>query len=186
MSVNINDLIKKAEAEYGLGKGEYFKLQEGDNKLRILSSFEPHQSVYNGKPNFKFVAWILDRRDGKIKPFFMSKTIAEYIGALQDNPDYTFDDFPMPYDITINAKGAGTKEVVYTVLAARNNTALTTEENNALIEKMPIAEFVQKLKDRDAEQGKAPQKPQSTVTEPTIEESKPNPFIDDEDEVPFN
>jgi hypothetical protein len=34
---NVNDTIKKAEAEYGLGKGEYFKVAEGANKIRLLS-----------------------------------------------------------------------------------------------------------------------------------------------------
>jgi hypothetical protein len=63
MSYNVNDTIKKAQEEYGLGKGEHFKAKDGDNKIRILSPLIPHQSEYKGQKSFKFVAWIIDRRD---------------------------------------------------------------------------------------------------------------------------
>jgi hypothetical protein len=54
---------------------------------------------------------VIDRTDGKFKLFFMPNTIYKQIEALQENPDYEFTDVPMPYDITINAKGAGSKDV---------------------------------------------------------------------------
>jgi len=185
MSFNINEAIKKAEKEYGFGKGEYFKAQDGDNWIRVLSPFEGYQSLYQGKPTFKFVAWIIDRKDSKIKPYFMPMTVVNAIAALQESPKYKFEDMPMPYDINVNAKGAGSKEVIYNVLPDRTDTDLTTEETNAYAAKMTIGEFIQKLKERDAEQGNAPQKPSSNVAETKVEESKPNPFIEEDDEIPF-
>jgi hypothetical protein len=47
----------------------------------------------------------------------MPISIAKSLGSVQEDPDYAFTKFPMPYDITINAKGAGTKEVDYQVVA---------------------------------------------------------------------
>ncbi len=149
---SINDMIQKAEKEYGLGKGEYFKVQEGANKIRVLSELVFNESEYNGKPTYRFVCWILDRKDNVIKPYFMPVTIARALGSMQEDPDYAFKTFPMPYDITINAKGAGTKEVDYQVVAARQNTPLTDMEKTALKERMPILEFVAKLNDKQSSQ----------------------------------
>ena len=148
MKFDANATIKKAEEDYGLGKGEYFKVQDGDNRIRLLSAFLPHQSEYQGRPTFKFVAWILDRRDSKVKLYFMPKTIVDEIGALQVNPEYAFEEVPMPYDITIHAQKAGTIDVEYKVIPARANTNLTPEELKAYKEKPSIDEVVGKLKEQ--------------------------------------
>jgi hypothetical protein len=66
-----------------------------------------HPGEYNGKPRFKWLCYVLDRRDAKVKPFFMPHTIYKIIEGFQQNPEYAFDEVPMPYDITIVAKGAG-------------------------------------------------------------------------------
>lgn len=148
----INELIQKAEKEYGLGKGEYFKVQEGANKIRVLSELIFNESEYKGNPTYRFVCWVLDRKDAVIKPYFMPVSIARALGSMQEDPEYAFKDFPMPYDITINAKGAGTKEVDYQVVAARQNSPLTDMEQTALKERMPITEFVAKLNEKQSGQ----------------------------------
>jgi hypothetical protein len=66
MQFNFSDTLEKAERDYGLGSGSAFKPKEGDNYIRLLSGFEPHSSEYQGKPTFKFVGWILDRRDNSL------------------------------------------------------------------------------------------------------------------------
>lgn len=154
---SINDIIQKAEKEYGLGKGEYFKVQEGANKIRVLSEMIFNVSEYKGNPTYRFVCWVLDRKDSVIKPYFMPVSIARALGTMQENPDYAFKDFPMPYDITINAKGAGTKEVDYQVVAARQNTPLTDMEQIAAKERTPIVEFVAKLNEKQGQAGKSTQ-----------------------------
>jgi hypothetical protein len=149
----INEVIQKAEKDYGLGKGEYFKVQEGANKIRVLSELVFNQNEYDGKIKSRFVCWILDRKDQVIKPYFMPVTIARALGSMQENPEYAFKDFPMPYDITINAKGAGSKEVDYQVVAARQNTPLTDLEEMAMKERTPIVEFVAKLTEKQGGKG---------------------------------
>lgn len=54
----------------------------------------------------------------------------------------------MPYDITITAKGAGTKEVKYTVTPARQNVPLTGAEVEEFNKRIDIHEFVQKLREK--------------------------------------
>jgi hypothetical protein len=135
-----NDTLK----EYGLGSGEKLKLAEGQNKVRVLSEPRMVQSVYQGQPNTKFVAWVIDRKDGKIKLFYMPKTILEGISALEETEGYAFNSLPMPYDIMVNAKGAGTKEVVYSVFPMPA-TKLTEAELEEFHAKKPIDEVVARL-----------------------------------------
>ena len=60
---NLDSFMSQTEKEYGLGRGEYLKLKEGDNKMRILSQPVPHQSSYKGQATFKFLMFVLDRVD---------------------------------------------------------------------------------------------------------------------------
>lgn len=152
MAVDFGAALKKAE-EAGLVGGDYLKLKEGDNRLRLMSECIPHAGEYQGKKNFKWLCYVLDRRDGKVKPMFMPHTIYKQIVALQQNPDYEFVDVPMPYDLTVNAKGAGTKDVVYTLMPARKNTELTGAEMKLLDEQKPLKDLQKALKEK---QGKTP------------------------------
>ena len=80
-----------------------------------------------------------------MKPYFRPVKVYRQIEALQENPDYRFDEVPMPYDLTLNAKAAGTKEVVYTILPARANVALTAAELDLVAKAGTVAEFQQAL-----------------------------------------
>lgn len=132
VKVNFAASREKAEKEGLLGKGDYLKLQEGANKVRLMSECLEHPGEYQGKPTFKWLCYVLDRKDSKIKAFFMAHTTYKLIEALQQDSDYAFDEVPMPYDITVNAKVAGTKEVDYSVLPARLPVPLTPAERALL------------------------------------------------------
>ncbi len=62
MQFKFSSTLEKAEKDYGLGSGSSFKVKEGDNYIRVLSGLEPHPGEYQGKPTFKFVGWVLERR----------------------------------------------------------------------------------------------------------------------------
>ncbi|HZS04317.1 MAG TPA: hypothetical protein VFD58_05730 [Blastocatellia bacterium] len=145
---NFSSAREQAEKEYGLGKGEYLKLKNGNNTFRLLSECIPYESTYNGKKNFKWVCWVLDRADKVVKPFFMPHSIYKTIEDYQFNPEYAFEEVPMPYDITIHAKNAGTIDAEYTVTPARQNTLLTAEELAEFEKRIDITEFVQKLREK--------------------------------------
>lgn len=146
---SFNQTVKQAEKEYGLGAGEYFKVKDGDNRIRILSQAVAHQSDYKGKKSVKFVAWVIDRRDGNVKPYFMPVTITRTLASFQDDPDWAFESVPMPYDINIKASNAGTTEVKYDVVPSPKQTAISSEEFAALEDKLPIEEFVKKLAEKE-------------------------------------
>lgn len=150
MKFNVNETIKKAEEEGLINKSNIFKPQEGPNRIRLLSACIPYKSVFKGQENVKFVCWILDRADGVIKLYFMPQTILDMIGGLQMSDDFAFDEVPMPYDITINAVGAGKKEVKYSVVGARSNTPLTAEELAAYEVKDSIDTVIENLRQEQA------------------------------------
>jgi hypothetical protein len=137
---------KQAEEQGLLGGGDFYKYKEGNNRIRLLSECLPHTSVFEGKNNFKWLCYILDRRDGKVHAHFMPHTIYKAIEALQQNPDYAFREVPMPYDITVNAVKAGTKDVTYTVLPAKHETPLTEDELEDYGKQKPLAEIKAALK----------------------------------------
>jgi len=39
--MNLSESLKQAEKEYEIGGGDYFKFEEGENKIRILTMWEP-------------------------------------------------------------------------------------------------------------------------------------------------
>lgn len=175
MPTSFADRRKQAEAAGLLSTGDYLKLKEGDNRLRLMTECLPHQGEYQGKKNFKWLCYILDRTDAKVKPFFMPHTIYKQIEALQINEDYAFEDVPMPYDLTIHAKGAGTKEVVYTLMPARKNTVVTALEMQELAKAKPLAELQAALKDKQKQRAASP-------SDPDVEDNTPFP---DDDDVSF-
>lgn len=145
---------QQAEKQYNLGKGEYFKVKDGDNKLRLVSACLPHPGEYQGKPNFKWLCQVLDLADGKIKPYFMPDKIYKNICDLQMDEDYSFDEVPMPYNINIKAENAGTKEVKYSVIPSPKRIALTVEQLKA-IEDAPSVQDLQ-AKIREVKQDETP------------------------------
>ena len=134
----------EAEKKYNIGKGEYFKVKEGSNKLRLVSECLAHPSEYNGQKTFKWLCQVIDRADGVVKPYFMPTTVFKAIEALQLSEDFSFDGVPMPYDIVVNAKGAGSKEVVYTVMPTKEKP-LTKDELEMLASKPTVQDLQNKI-----------------------------------------
>lgn len=152
----------KAEANK---TSDFYKLKEGSNRMRILTDFTRVESINQGKvykgiltPSnrpqegdsvaLKGWAWAIIRESGELGIVQFGKTILGLLSAYKINPEYTFDGFPMPYDVDIQAKGAGTKEVEYAVVPARQNSEVTPEEMEMLNKKTPIREIVQKITDK--------------------------------------
>lgn len=139
------------------GGGDWYKFVEGDNRFRILSEpemiFEKYQKGicytdcgYEGTA--KFLTFVLDRKDEKIKLAKLPYTVGDAIMGYENDEEYNFDGFPMPYDIKVNAKGAGTKEVKYTVIAGRATSEVPTATLEELEKKSSISDIVTKMKEK--------------------------------------
>lgn len=148
---NFGEQLHKDTKQYGIsGKDEFFGFQEGDNKLRILSPAAvvaqhflgkdkkpavcfgeeegcPHHGEQAPKANIKWLVWVWDHHDNGIKLAKLPYTVMQAIAELQKSDEYKFSSLPMPYSINIKTKGAGTKEVEYNVIPARENTPVSDE-----------------------------------------------------------
>ena len=162
---NFDNALTAAEKEFenlGGSKGNYFRLTEGKNRVRILSPLFPFASHFtslktppitcigkedcaeckkmvkvkdkNGQeverentPGVKFMCYVLDYVDSQIKLANFPLTIFIALRDLQNDPDWTFNEVPMPYDITINAEGAGKKDVKYGVVPSPKREPIAKE-----------------------------------------------------------
>lgn len=163
-----SEVIKTAEKEFGLGAGKFFKPKEGSNSFRIMSNGVPHQNVYQGKTKSRFVIWIYDNADELVKLYFMPPSIMDALESLCMTPGYEFDEAPLPYDVTLSAKGAGTKEVKYQLTGARSNTPVSEDAVSQMEGKKTVEEVVEKLKEKDAQStAEGVQASSSELQEPT-------------------
>jgi len=178
---------KKGEEKYGLG-GNWMTLEDGDNKVRIVSEFIDYGSHFNqetkksvicvgkencipcqqgDKPRVQYLGWIIDRKDKKLKLIHIGHQIFKQIGEYAMNEEYAFDSIP-GYDITIRKSGQGLK-TEYTVIPARKNTDLTEEEKLMIEEKMKDP---QKIIDSMKAKVSKSEGEENTETETTEEKEK--------------
>lgn len=148
------DEIKQAEKDGVVGSG-LFKPQEGKNVIRIVDGPLRQVEEYEGKTRTKWLVLVIDRKDGVVKPWFMPHSIAKMIRDLQQSDEYAFEHTPMPYDITLTATGAGTRDVEYGVVAARKNTEITPEEMMLIASFGELAEYQRKITERRRSSPKA-------------------------------
>ena len=78
-------------------------------------------------PGVKFLCHVIDYTDGLIKLAQFPLRIFLALRDLQNDPEWTFNELPMPYDITINAEGAGTTAVKYGVVASPKREPISKE-----------------------------------------------------------
>ena len=132
----------------------YFNIVEGDNRFLLLSHFAPLAQVWDGSKyrvaeegdqnvSVKGVCWVL--QDGVIKSAKMPYTAVKAIRALAEEPDWDFK-FPFPHLINLNAKGAGTTAVKYTLTVSPKKVDLDITVLGELEKKPSPEEVVEKIK----------------------------------------
>lgn len=101
----------------------------------------------------KWTCWILDRSDGQFRIADLPYTIAVQLKDLKSDEESgtAFEGWPMPYDVNIKAKNAGTKNVEYTVIASQKRAEITTEEQEAFDKLTPMDQILDKQKQKAKE-----------------------------------
>lgn len=151
----LDDVEAKNNEERSKG---YFQIVEGDNKFVLLSHFARLELVWDGSKyrvateddqnvSIKGVCWVL--QDGLIKEATLPYTVMKDIRALSNNSDWDFE-IPFPHMLTLNAKGAGTKEVVYSLTPSPKKTQIPRETLDELAKKLQPEEVVEKIKEAKA------------------------------------
>lgn len=221
---NLNQSMEQASKEYGFdmsqNSSDFFKLVEGDNRVRILTPlvvFPQHfsKSGYTGiclgkeigcpgcieddkriaqnnalpkgskdrqqmTRNIKWMCWVLDYKDMELKIAKLPHKVALQLQALQNNPDFAFNEAPLPYDTTINAKGAGTTKVEYMTMPAQIK-ALPEDVIRNLEKKHSIEDIKDRMKTKKAKElGLIEKEPENTSVEIDYPEEQINP-----EDIPF-
>ncbi len=134
-------------------------------------------------PSKKWCAWAIlrgkesaDDTFGIVElPYSISKTLRE----LMDSDEAGFKGFPMPYDINIKAKGAGSMGVEYTVIASRTSSDVTDAEMEEFNKQTPVVQILDRIKDKQRQKmgGTSAQSTDAPIEYPT-EDINP-------DDIPF-
>lgn len=152
----VDDIAKKQEEDQEKG---YFKFVEGDNRIQLLThcaqliqrwTGKGYEVVIEGDPQegkqIKGVCYVL--QDSEIKLAYLPYTVVKQVRELQNDPDWAFEEFPMPRTLNIRAKGAGTKEVEYSVIPSPKEAPVSAEVLKSLQEKTSPEVVVQRMKDK--------------------------------------
>lgn len=141
------------------GDGRYFKLVEGDNRVQLLSHLSRYLLKWNGTKyvaaedgdanvSVKGVGWVL--QDGVVKDATLPYTVVKAVRELMADPEYAFEEFPMPRQINIRTKNAGTKEAEYTVIPGAKEIPVPSEILAELAKKPTPEQLVDTLRTKDA------------------------------------
>ncbi len=162
--MSFSDKLKnelETNQQYNSARGnDYFSFKEGPNTFRVLTepilyfqryvpSIKKYEICYTdcgyqGDP--KFMCYVFDRTDNKVKLARLPFSKGQEIANLENDTDYGFTGFPMPYDITISAKNAGKKEVEYSAPLPRPVKALPDEVLAEIKMVKPSEDIIEKQK----------------------------------------
>ena len=203
--MNLADSIKEQTKDYGTGGGnsDFFKFDKaGVYKLRILNQPSVLAIHFNGKgnpavicigmekgcklheegiqnPSIKLVTYVIDRNDGSIKLAELPYSLSFAMQDLQQDSDFVFEDFPMPYDVKVTYDPDNPDpKAKYRLTPSPDKTALTEEEKASLeasVKAMTPDAYVEKRKAKQVLKNKG-----EVVEHPTAESEGINP-----DDIPF-
>lgn len=130
----------------------WFKFKEGKNVIRVLTCPVPLFEDYDlgicytdcgFQGDMKYLCHVIDRTDNKPKLWKMGVGLFKELAGLQTSSRFPFEAFPMPYDLEINAKGAGTKKVEYSVLPGIESPVQVPDKLT------PCTDVIEKLKEKN-------------------------------------
>lgn len=165
--------MQKDQEQYGAGKkSDFFKFEKsGVYKIRVLAKPIALATHFFGKgvpasvcygedkgcpfhggdgPSVKFQTYLIDRANGKVQLGELPWTVVDAIASYEEDEDYTFTEYPVPFDIkiTVDKENSDPKKI-YTVMPSPNKTPLTADESAELASKatkMPVEAYVEKRK----------------------------------------
>ena len=91
------------------------------------------------KPSLKYTCYIIDKRDAeeKIQIADLPYSIIKQVGDYQENIDYAFTSFPMPYDVTVKFDpDSPSPASMYKVIASPKQEPVSDTVMGKLAEKM--------------------------------------------------
>jgi len=174
--------IKKGAAMFGGGNSDFYKFEEGDNRVRILAiADEPIAKHFVAKkgvtcvgiengcplhgenapmdeksgkprsPSIKYMAYIVDREEpNNIRLADLPYSLMKQLSDLKNDPDWSFDELPMPYSVTVkyNPDAAGTD--MYKLIPSPTRVPVSAEIIEKLSHMKALDEIVHAVRDKAA------------------------------------
>lgn len=168
MAINAQNL-DEAEKKYNVGGSDWIRVEEGDNKVRIIDTvyadYGSHFDQKNNKsytcigkdkgcpfckkgndPRVRYLVWAIDKNDGEMKKLEFGHSIAKQLATYANDEEYGVEKYGFPYWINIKRKGTGL-DTEYNVIAGRKEVKLTDEQIEDYEAAEDLHEFVEKRKD---------------------------------------
>lgn len=186
----------------------WLKIASGDNRMRILSDAAkyPEHSMYDDNfqegdysgicvglddgcpgcktgrlsPSIKYLFWVIDRKDNQIKLAKLTYGVVKSLQTLASDMDWSFDSFPMPYDLNVKYDKSAAPAKKYTVVGSPRRLDVTEAELKEFQGQTPVEEIVQRIKDKKMKEFTDPNNLPPAVAFAQEYPTTPNP-----DEVPF-
>lgn len=139
---------------------DYFNIEEGANRFVLLTHFARFAQVFDpGTKKYRpaedgdapesitprGVCWVY--QDGLVKLARFPYTVVKAVRALANDPEWDFE-YPFPHVVTLNAEGAGTKEVKYSVTPSPKIVPIPAEILAELAKKPSPEDMVEKMKEK--------------------------------------
>ena len=124
---------------YGKEKGDPLRSRmdwDHEKEGRILYPLSDRDEGTEARASIRSVYYVIDRNDGKVKQAEFPYSVAKQLGELQQNPDYAFDEMPMPFDIRITYNKSNPPAQMYKVDVKPASAAPTKEQLDDLKKRM--------------------------------------------------
>lgn len=166
-----NKTIDNGNKQFPGGSSKFFSFEEGDNKIRIVSSLEVFGQHYTPGVGYKvcigkengcdlcakderamptYFCWVIDRKDGIIKEAKFSYTVVKTIDDMTDIPEYAFQPDArgiFPYDLNIRViEGKKKNEKRSYNILPTQLSELTEEEKTAVRKLEHPMKAIEKMK----------------------------------------
>lgn len=152
----------KKDPKLGLGSG-WFTIKDGESKkIKLVSKAVPVVSLNTmhkpkdgedtgPKLRTQFLVYVIDRADGKVKPYGMPKSVMKQLIEHQTGEEFGFTTETPPYDLTIKRTKDGGK-TSYMLTPTRNDTQITETEAAEVAQQKPIEQLAERMQKKyDAE-----------------------------------
>lgn len=150
----------KLIAQHFFGKGNKPSVCYGENNgCPFHGDNSPKDEKGNEKsPSVKFVTYVLDKSDNKVKIADLPYTVIKKIDSWEKDEDFGFKGYPMPYDIKLAYDKDKSPTEMYDVNASPKREPVTDEvlgEVAGKMAKFSPAQMVEKKKSAQMEEHKS-------------------------------
>jgi hypothetical protein len=102
------------------------------------------------KPSVKYPAYVVDRKTNDIRLVYLPYSVVTALGDLKKDADWSFEELPMPYDVTVKYDPDASGTDMYKVVPSPKSAPITSEIRASLETMKSIDEVADAQRDKAA------------------------------------